>query len=239
MPDANAHNWSAALAGKFLVFEGPDGSGKTTQLRRVVECCKAAGVELIEVREPGGTHIGEHIREVLLDKETGELAMRCEMLLYMASRAQLVEEKILPALAKNKLVIADRFVSSTLAYQGAAGGLPQDEIRAVAACALQGLRPDLVIIFDVDEVTAAARMNPLLHAQNGGAPTRDRAELDRIEARGLEFHRKVRAGYLEQARLDPEHHLVVDASKAPEQVWEELKRGLCERFGKSGGQPSG
>lgn len=190
---------------------------------------------MLEVREPGGTHIGERIREILLDKGTGELTMRCEMLLYMASRAQLVEEKILPALKEGKLVIADRFVSSTLAYQGAAGGLPVDEIKDVARCAVRGIEPDLVIIFDVDEITASHRMNPLLHAGNGGgqgagASTRDRAELDRIEARGLEFHRQVREGYLLQARENPAGHLVVDASRPPDEVWAQLQRGLSERF---------
>ncbi len=228
--------WTSRLAGKFLVFEGPDGSGKTTQLRRFVEACKAAGAPMLEVREPGGTYIGERIREILLDRQTGELAMRCEMLLYMASRAQLVEEKILPALADRKLVIADRFVSSTLAYQGAAGGLPIDEIHAVARCAVRGIVPDLVIIFDVDEITASKRMNPLMHAQAesggvvGGGSTRDRAELDRIEARGLEFHRHVRRGYLDQAAANPAGHLVVDAAQGPDQVWAQLQRGLNERL---------
>lgn len=212
------------------MFEGPDGSGKTTQLRRFVEACKAVQVPMIEVREPGGTFIGERIREILLDKKTGELSMRCEMLLYMASRAQLVEEKIIPALKEGKLVIADRFVSSTLAYQGAAGGLPVEEIRDVARCAVRGLVPDMVIIFDVDEVTASRRMNPLLHTEGGDRSTRDRGELDRIEARGLEFHRMVREGYLAQARAEPGWHLVIDASKGPDDVWEEMRRGLTHRL---------
>ncbi|MCC6426693.1 MAG: dTMP kinase [Phycisphaerales bacterium] len=232
MQDAQTHAWTRGLAGRFLVFEGPDGSGKTTQLRRFVECCKGHGVPMLEVREPGGTLIGERIRDVLLDRSTGELSMRCEMLLYMASRAQLVEEKIMPALAEGKLVIADRFVSSTLAYQGAAGGLPIAEIEDVARCALRGVNPDLVIIFDVDEITASKRMNPLLHAGtagNGGS-TRERAELDRIEARGLEFHRLVRGGYLAQAKADPDHHLVLDASKTPEEIWEQLQHGLTGRL---------
>lgn len=228
MQDAFEHHWTTFVPGRFLVFEGPDGSGKTTQLRRFVEACKQARVPLIEVREPGGTHVGERIRDVLLAKETGELSMRCEMLLYMASRAQLVEEKIRPALADGKLVIADRFVSSTLAYQGSAGGLPVDEIRDVARCAVGGITPDLVIVFDVDEITAARRMNPLLlgEASSGGG----RGELDRIEARGLEYHRKVRAGYLQQAKENPEGHLVVDASRAPDDVWCQLERGLRERL---------
>jgi len=233
-----AHGWTTALAGRFLVFEGPDGSGKSTQLRRLVESCSSAGVGLIEVREPGGTYVGERIREVLLARATGDLSMRCEMLLYMASRAQLVEEKIAPALRAGRLVIADRFVSSTIAYQGAAGGLPIEEIRAVAACAVGGLVPDLVIIFDVDEVTARRRMNPLLHAESGQASVPDplSAEgagrvLDRIESRDVEYHRKVRFGYLEQARRDPGRHLVVDASRGPDDVWADLVAGLKDRWG--------
>jgi dTMP kinase len=113
-----------SLAGRFLAFEGPDGSGKSTQFKRFVRACTEAGVPLCEVREPGGTEIGERIRAILLDKAHSDMALRCEMLLYMASRAQLVEQKIRPALAGGKLVLADRFVASTLAYQGAAGGLP-------------------------------------------------------------------------------------------------------------------
>lgn len=232
-----ASGWTKSLAGRFLVFEGPDGSGKSTQLRRLVELCSSEGLDLLEVREPGGTYVGERIREVLLARATGDLSMRCEMLLYMASRAQLVEEKIVPALRSGRLVIADRFVSSTIAYQGAAGGLPIEEIRAVASCAVGGLVPDLVIVFDVDELTARQRMNPLLHVEPGGAGAKghDPASgtgrvLDRIESRDVEYHRKVRGGYLDQARQDPGRHLVLDASKGPEEVWSDLVSGLRSRW---------
>lgn len=213
------HDWLRALAGKFIVFEGPDGSGKTTQLKRLSALAKERSISVCEVREPGGTPIGEKIRQVLLDKGS-DMNMRCEMLLYMASRAQLVEQIIRPALAAKQVVLADRFVSSTLAYQGAAGGLPILDIQEVAKVAVGGIRPDLVVICDVDDQTAFSRMSPLL------APGRD---LDRIESRSREFHKKVRQGYLTQARSDPHRHLVLDSSKGPDEVWAQLLAEMPER----------
>jgi dTMP kinase len=218
--------WINKLRGRFLAFEGPDGSGKSTQYRRLLEACKDADIVCCEVREPGGTAIGERVRDILLDHAHHDMTLRCEMLLYMASRSQLVEQRIRPALKRGELVIADRFVSSTFAYQGAAGGLPIAEIAAAADIALQGTVPDVVVIFDVDEVTASRRINPLLGAANG----RDGKGPDRIEARGLEFHRKVRQGYLDLARKDPKHHLVIDASRGPEEVWAQLVEKLPERL---------
>ncbi|HLP85556.1 MAG TPA: dTMP kinase, partial [Phycisphaerales bacterium] len=123
--------WLGKLAGTFLVFEGPDGSGKTTQMRRFKQLLDDAGLETLEVREPGGTDIGEQIRQVLLHTKA-EMTLRCEMLLYMASRAQLVEQKIKPALAAGQVVVADRYLASTLAYQGTAGGISHEDIWAVA-----------------------------------------------------------------------------------------------------------
>lgn len=210
------HTWMAALAGRFIVFDGPDGSGKSTQLRRFSGACEGAGVEVCEVREPGGTSIGEHIRDILLDRANEEMTLRCEMLLYMASRAQLVEERIRPALDRRCLVIADRFVSSTMAYQGTAGGLELAEIEQAARLAIGNTWPDLVVVFDVDEATASKRLNPLL---------------DRMEAKGREFHARVRQGYAEQARLWPDTYLVVDASLDEESVWATLVAGLRERIG--------
>jgi dTMP kinase len=221
------HPWINSLRGKFLAFEGPDGSGKSTQYRRLLSLCKQAGITCCEVREPGGTPIGERVRDILLDHAHHDMTLRCEMLLYMASRSQLVEQRIRPALKRGELVIADRFVSSTFAYQGYAGGVPVKEIAAAADIALQGTVPDVVVIFDVDEVTAARRINPLLGAS---AADRESKTPDRIEARGSDFHRKVRQGYLEMARNDPSHHLVIDASHGPEEVWTELTRKLPERL---------
>jgi dTMP kinase len=219
------YSWLPRLRGKFIAFEGPDGSGKSTQFRRLLALCKERGVPACEVREPGGTTIGERVREILLDHAHHDMTLRCEMLLYMASRSQLVEQRIRPALSRGELVLADRFVSSTFAYQGAAGGIPYAEIRAAADIALQGVEPHLVVVFDVDEVTAAKRINPLLQ----GDRHRDGKGPDRIESRGSDFHRKVREGYLDLARKEPERHLVLDASKGPEDVWRELMEKLGSR----------
>ena len=166
---------------------------------------------LVIVREPGGTPIGERVREVLLDPAHAEMNVRCEMLLYMASRAQLVQERVEPALHAGQCVLSDRFVGSTLAYQGAAGGLPESEIRAVAQVAIGGRWPDLNVLFDVDTETAMRRLNPLL---------------DRMESKGAPFHRRVREGYLAEARRDPARHMVVDASRTPDEVFAQLTTGL-------------
>jgi dTMP kinase len=214
--------WVRALAGKFLVFEGPDGSGKTTQMRRFKALLEAAGLAVVEVREPGGTDIGEQIREVLLHTKA-QMTLRCEMLLYMASRAQLVEEKIKPALANKSVVIADRYLASTLAYQGTAGGVSHDDIWAVAHASLQGVLPHLVLIFDVDEETAASRINPLM------ATATRKEGLDRIESRGREFHRRVREGYLTQARQFPDDYRIINAARGPDEIWSEVLV-VMERF---------
>jgi len=209
----------AALAGRFIVFEGPDGSGKSTQFHRLVGSCRDAGVVVEEVREPGGTDVGEKIRGALLEHSDEEMSLRCEMLLYMASRAQLVEQKIAPALSRGELVLADRFVSSTYAYQGSAGGLPIDDIEAVTQIVLRDVRPDLVIIFDVDEQTALKRINPLM---------------DRMEAKGSEFHRRVRRGYHDLVDRFPDTHVIVDARGNEQQVWAGLMGCLKARIGAAG-----
>lgn len=211
-------NWITSLAGKFIVFEGPDGSGKTTQFRRFMAACLDGGLEVCEVREPGGTGVGEKIREVLLDHAHKDMSLTCEMLLYMASRAQLVEQRIRPALAKGHLVLADRFVASTVAYQGTAGGMSMRDITDVARVAVQGCQPDLVVVFDVDEVTAQKRMSPLL---------------DRMEAKGREFHARVRKGYLDQVAADPGHFRRIDASLPEEQVWMALNAVVRQKFAKA------
>ena len=204
------------LRGKFIVFDGPDGSGKSTQFRRFREHCRHAGLTVCEVREPGGTSIGEQIRDILLDPKNAEMSLRCEMMLYMASRAQLMEEKIKPALARGELVLADRFISSTLAYQGTAGGMSKQEILEVGRVAVGDRWPDLTVVFDVDERTAATRLNPLL---------------DRMELKGAAFHRRVRQGFLDQAKNPPfGEYLLLDASAEPDTVFEHLKRGMMEKL---------
>ena len=205
------------------MFDGPDGSGKSTQFHRFSHWCTDRGLSVCEVREPGGTYIGERIRELLLDPTvTEELDLRCEMLLFMASRAQLISQRIVPALRDGCLVLADRFISSTLAYQGTAGGLTNEDIFAVGRVAVggeQAVWPDLTVVFDVDEATAAARLSPLL---------------DRMEQKGSAYHRRVRMGYLAQAEADPQRYLVVDARDEPGVVFERLLAGLAARRGPLG-----
>ena len=213
MRDSSA--WTTHLPGKFVVFDGPDGSGKSTQFRAVADAARGAGVETIEVREPGGTKIGEKIRDVLLDPANTEMVTRCEMLLYMASRAQLFEERIQQALARGAFVLADRFISSTLAYQGSAGGLARTDILAIGDIAIGGRWPDLVVVFDVDWATAQRRMS---------------RALDRMEQKDADYHRRVREGYLEQAREQPDKYLVVDSTAEPETVIANLTRGLHDRL---------
>lgn len=206
--------WLRRYAGRFVVFEGPDGSGKSTQFRRFAQECERAGLAVRQVRDPGGTAVGERIRDILLDREMAGMDVYCEMLLYMASRAELVDKHILPGLRAGELVLADRFVPSTLAYQGAAGGVAYADIAAAARIATRGLHPDVVVVFDVDETTAASRLSPLL---------------DRMEAKGAQFHRAVRHGYLEQARADPGRYVVVNANNPEEEVWRDLLAALRER----------
>ena len=207
--------WLQHLAGRFIVFDGPDGSGKTTQFARFVSYCRDTGIDMCEVREPGGTTIGEQIRAILLNPDTIEMSLRCEMMLYMASRAQLVEERIRPALERGQLGLADRFLSSTLAYQGAAGGLSEAEILAVGKVAVGSIWPDLTIIVDVDERVAARRLHPLL---------------DRMEKKGVEFHRRVREGFLAQARAQPSQYLVVDGTCEVDAVFAAVLEGVAARF---------
>lgn len=221
-------SWLTRLGGKFLVFDGPDGSGKTSQLRRFLETADVSGLTVCAVREPGGTAIGERIRDVLLDPAHTEMDVVAEMLLYMASRAQLLSERIRPALTRGELVVADRFVSSTLAYQGTAGGIAASDIREVARIVCGATVPDLTIIFDVDEETAAARLAGGAKFEKNFGPTQMSLFHDRMENKSSDFHRRVREGYLAQAREEPQRHLVVDASGDVDSVFAALLRQLQE-----------
>lgn len=224
--------WLDRLRGRFIVFDGPDGSGKTTQFRRFAECCTAAGLDPCCVREPGGTTVGEAIRAILLDRGQ-RMGARCEMLLYMASRAQLVEEQIRPAREAGRLVLADRYISSTLAYQGAGHGLPADEILAVGRVATLGCMPDLVVIFDVDARTAHRRLagdrTPRGRGHGGELLGRTLFS-DRMERNGQDFWERVRRGFLDQARHHPEHHVVIDARAGEDAVFDALLSTLRQRL---------
>ena len=192
-------DWQA-LRSRFLVFDGPDGGGKSTALMPFAARAHAEGLPVCQVREPGGTGVGEKIRDLLLhldEAEHGVIEPATEVLLFMASRAQLVRQVIRPALQDGALVLADRFIASTLAYQGTAGGVSTSQIRRVAEVALDGVWPDLTLVFDVDPQTAAKRLSPLL---------------DRMEAKGEAYHERVRRGFLQQAMEDPQRFAVVDAS---------------------------
>ena len=191
----------------FLVLDGPEGCGKSTQARLLEQRLISVGRQVILVRDPGTTRIGEQVRAILLDPHHAEMAMRCEMLLYMAARAQMMAEVIRPALAAGRDVICDRFVSSTLAYQLEGDGLTAEEIRAVAEIAIQGGWPDLTIVLDIPVEQGLARVK--------------RAK-DRIEQRPLAYHERVRQNYLVLARADPARFRVVDAARTVEQVAADL-----------------
>src|SRR5687768_6621876 len=164
-------------AGRFIVLDGPEGCGKSTQAKLLGAKLEAQGLSPLLVRDPGTTRIGEKVRAILLDPAHAEMGMRCEMLLYMAARAQMMTETILPALAVGKWVVCDRFVSSTLAYQAGGEGLTTQHIRSVGEVAIQGRWPDLTIVLDMPPEDAMARI---------------RREKDRIEQRPLAYHEQVR-----------------------------------------------
>ena len=191
------------LRGKFIVFDGGEGCGKTTQSALLRTKLESLGLEVVLVRDPGTTRIGELIRAILLNPDHDEMGMRCEMLLYMSARAQMMVETILPALAAGKVVLCDRFVSSTLAYQLGGDGVTADEIRRVADIALKGRGPDQTIILDMPTERSIARVK--------------RAK-DRIEQRPSEYHEQVHNNYLAQAKADPSRYRVINADRSPEVV---------------------
>jgi len=174
--------------GKFIVFEGPDGSGKTTQVRQLASFLKKNGHEVLLTREPGGTRISERIRRLLLDRRRMEMTVHTELLLYMAARAQLVEEVIQPALAKGIMVLADRFVISSVVYQGIAGGLGIDQVLEIGQFATSGIEPDLTFFLDVPAEEGLQR-----GIRKGQKP-------DRMESKATAFHRKVQQGFKKLAR---------------------------------------
>jgi len=199
--------------GRFIVFEGVDGSGKSTQAFLLTKHLGERKLRVVATREPGGTGVGEQMREILLDPGGEELSPQCELLLYMASRAQHVKRVIRPALESGTNVVCERYNWSSIAYQGYAGGLPVKTIEEIGALATGGLEPDLTILLDLDPELAAGReMAP----SGAGA--------DRIEKKGIEFQRKVREGFLELARSHPERSRVVDATRPPKEIHEEIRK---------------
>lgn len=206
--------------GKFIVFDGNEGCGKSTQARLLRDHLESRGQHVLLVHDPGATRIGELIRKILLNPDHTEMAMRCEMLLYMASRAQMMTEKIRPALAEGKVVISDRFVSSTLAYQLGGDGLTADEIRAVGKIAINNRWPDLTIILDLPVESSWARVRPKFSLFPDD-PTAG-MDLDRIEQRSMAYHETVRQNYLAQARTDAQHYRVINADRTADQVFPDV-----------------
>lgn len=193
----------------FITFEGPDGSGKSTQIRRLADHLRALGKDVLLTREPGGTPIGEQVREVLMTLKNQAMHPRTEVLLFSAARAQLVHERLRPHLAGGGWALCDRFYDSTLAYQGYGHGLDVAALRALTEFATAGLRPHLTVLFDLDPAEGLRRRQ---HAAG--------QEWNRLDAYALAFHQRVRAGYHALAAAEPDRWVVIDATPAPEAVWQ-------------------
>jgi dTMP kinase len=196
--------------GLFISFEGLDGSGKTTQMRRLAKRLRARGHVVLETVEPGGTEIGGKIRQVLLDAANQELSPTAELLLYFASRAQNVDERIGPALRRGEIVLADRFTDSTLVYQGCGRGLGAETVLALDRVACRGLKPDLTLLVDIDVETSLARAR----ARNAAQPAGE----TRMDEQSLEFHRKVYEAYQALAAGEPERIRRIDGRAAIEEI---------------------
>ena len=187
----------------FITFEGPDGGGKTTQLKLLAAALREEGREIVTTREPGGTEIGDQIRAVIMNMKNKAMDPRTELLLFNASRAQLVEELIRPSLTAGKIILCDRYADSTMAYQGYGHGLDKDELRRLLNFATGGLKPDLTLLFDI---SAEAGLKRRLSNHD---------EWNRMDDYALQFHERVRGGFLELAAADPERWVVIDADRDP------------------------
>lgn len=201
----------------FITLEGPDGSGKTCQVAPLAEFLRAQGYRILTSREPGGTAIGEQVRAILNRLDNSAMHPRSETLLFLSARAQLVEEVIRPALRDGQLVLCDRYADSTLAYQGYGHGNDLQKLRMLLDFATGGLWPDLTILFDLDADEGMRRR----HA--GG-------DWNRLDAYDLDFHRRVRQGYLEMARLEPERWQLLDATQTKEAVQAALRKMILARL---------
>jgi len=202
------------FSAKFIVLDGPDGCGKTTQTKLLAGWLKEQGVDVVAFREPGGTAIGEKIRQILLNPDHIAMSTPAEVMLYMAARVQLWQEKIAPALKENKCVILDRWLSSTCAYQGCAGGFGADNVIKIAEDCLERPWPDLTIILDVDLPTAAKRLN---------------RDLDRMEQKGNDYHQKVRQGFLELAK-NRKDFVILDAGADIDATHQKITKIIEEAF---------
>jgi dTMP kinase len=201
----------------FITLEGPEGSGKTSHISPLVEHLREKGYKVFPTREPGGTSIGEQIREVIHDLKNAEMHPRAETLLYQAARAQIVEQVIKPRLADSEIVISDRYYDSTIAYQGYGHQQDLEQVRALVKYATGGLVPDLTVLLDVD-------------IEEGLRRKKKDNEWNRLDAYTVEFHRRVRAGYLEMVKAEPNRWVVVDAGRKWDEVQEELRLAVIGRL---------
>ncbi|HQK04927.1 MAG TPA: dTMP kinase [Anaerolineaceae bacterium] len=198
----------------FITLEGPDGSGKSIQVPALAEFVRQLGYDVLTTREPGGTSIGDQIREVIMSMKNKSMNPRTEILLFCAARAQIVSEVIRPQLEKGVVVISDRYADSTLAYQGYGHGLDLKVLRGILDFATGGLTPDLTLLLDVDVETGLSRR------QQGGG------EWNRLDDYALAFHRRVRDGYLELAATEPQRWVHIDASQAPQIVQQHMQEAV-------------
>ncbi len=203
----------APSRGAFLSLDGPDGGGKTTQAARLAAWLRGLGRDVVACREPGGTALGERLRSILLDRSSAAVGLRAEMLLFMASRAQLVEEVIRPALEAGQVVVSDRYLLASVVYQGYAGGLPVEAIWEAGRAATGGLLPDLTLVLDLPTAAARARVGPAR---------------DRIEDRPVAYHDRVRAGFAEAARSYPAPIRTIDASGDPDAVADRVRHEVAD-----------
>jgi len=206
----------------LITFEGPEGSGKTTQARLLLEHLEKSGIRAILLREPGGTPLGDQIRDIVKHVRDLNPTPRAEVLLFAASRAQLVDQVIRPRLGEGYVVVCDRYSDSTLAYQGYGRGLPLDEVECVVEMASEGVVPDLTFLLDLPPELGLSR--------NRQEPSPD---WDRFEEEDLEFHRRVREGYLQLARLDPHRWVILDATKPIAELHASICRTVEERLRKA------
>ena len=206
------------MAGVFITFEGMDGSGKSTQIRRLAARLREQGRTVLETAEPGGTPIGSQIRQILLDSKNYTLAPATELLLYFASRAQNFAEWIEPALARGEVVLSDRFTDSSLAYQGCGRGLGSETVLALDRIACRGLKPDLTLLIDIDLSTSLSRAE----ARNLRA-----SRSDRMEQQAAAFYEKVREAYLSLAASEPRRFRIIDGRAGVDEVaariWEAVR----------------
>jgi dTMP kinase len=202
----SAHTGTYTATGLFVCFEGGEGAGKSTQARILRQRLEDEGHVVVLTREPGDTPVGAEVRRIVLDPATGELSHRTEALLYAADKAEHVHAVVLPALERGEIVITDRYVDSTLAYQGAGRDLPTDELEQVARWATGDLRPHLTVLLDLEPADGLTRFE----------------ERDRIEGESIDFHQRVRAEFLRLADSDPDHYLVLDARAPVDEVADDV-----------------